>query len=457
MLASIAPGSAAAMAALFLCLALVLAFEFSNGFHDTANSVATVIYTNSLTAKQAVLWSAFMNFVGVLIGGIAVAYTLVDLMPPEVLSPPDGNPAIPLMLSLTLGALVWNVGTWYFGIPNSSSHCLIGSLIGVSIAAALQQGSGLVEGVDWAQITKVLKALAFSPLMGFVGAFVLFRLIRLLFKDHHLYEQPEPGKPPVWWMRGILVLTCTGVSFTHGSNDGQKSIGLIMLVVIGLAPVSFALNPDLSPSQISAMAAPAREAAVLIDQYGAEAKGSAAYAAKLSERLSSPVTADDRPEIRNDVIEVRSTLKSIADGKFDNVPDAARAQAKAVNKELGPLTEYAPWWVRLLSAVVLGVGTMIGYSRIVVTLGEKIGNTHMVPAQGGAAELVAAVVIGTAGITGVPVSTTHIVTSGITGTMVANGSGINWRTMGKIAAAWIFTLPATMILSGALFLLLAQV
>jgi inorganic phosphate transporter, PiT family len=457
MLASMAPGAAPALAFLIICLALVLAFEFTNGFHDSANAVATVIYTHSLTPVQAVIWSGLMNFLGVLLGGIAVAYTLVDIMPPAVLSPPDGNPAIPLLLSLTFGALVWNLATWWFALPNSSSHCLIGSLIGVSIAAAIQTGAGIEQGVDWGQIAKVIKALAFSPLAGFVGALLLFRLIRLLFKDHHLYEPPTHGRPPVWWMRGILILTCTGVSFTHGSNDGQKSIGLIMLVVIGLAPATFALDPAMTQAQRAALSAPAHEAAALIARYsGPDAARVETSATTLATALAQPIAPAQRAEVRREVITVRGALKQISEG-HGGAPAAAQTEAKTLGKQLGKLTEFAPWWVRLLSAACLGIGTMIGYQRIVKTLGEGIGKTHLVPAQGGAAELVAAVVIGTAGYTGAPVSTTHIVTSGIAGTMVGAGTKLNWSMVARIAAAWILTLPATIVLSGALFLLLARV
>src|ERR1700761_8770627 len=233
MLAALAQGAPLTVAILIGCLVLVLVFEFSNGFHDTANAVATAIYTNSLKPFFAVVWSGIWNFLGVLLGGIAVAYALVELIPPEVLSPPGGGVAVGMLMSLFLAALVWNVGTWWFGLPNSSSHCLIGSLIGIAAANALMRERSLGEGVHWAQMWTVLEGLALSPVLGFILAGALYFAMSRLTTDRHLYEPAKDGLPPVWWVRGLLILTCTGVSLSHGSNDGQKSIGLIMLTIIG--------------------------------------------------------------------------------------------------------------------------------------------------------------------------------------------------------------------------------
>lgn len=201
---SFAPSSAAAFVALLLCFALVCAFEFANGFHDTANAVATVIYTNSLKPRFAVVWSAVMNFLGVLLGGIAVAYTLVELLPPDVLSPPNGSPAVPMLVALFTTALAWNVFTWWFGIPNSSSHCAIGSLIGIAVGDALVNARHLREAVDWGQIWSVLRALAISPLLGFAGAGLLYFALRHIVKDRHLYEFPQGERPPTLWVRCLL-------------------------------------------------------------------------------------------------------------------------------------------------------------------------------------------------------------------------------------------------------------
>jgi PiT family inorganic phosphate transporter len=210
MLAHLTQGSPATLVILAFCFVLVLIFEFSNGFHDTANAVATVIYTHSLKPVIAVVWSGIMNFIGVLIGGIAVAYALVQLVPPEVLSPPNGGVAAAMLVAVFAAALVWNVGTWWLGIPNSSSHALIGALIGVAVAASFKSGAN-GHGVDWGQAWTVLASLLVSPLLGFVLALVLFRLLKAVVHDRHLYDPPKDDQPPVWWMRGLLVLTCTGV------------------------------------------------------------------------------------------------------------------------------------------------------------------------------------------------------------------------------------------------------
>jgi len=459
MLASLTQGSPGTIAILASCLLLALIFEFSNGFHDTANAVATVIYTNSLRAPIAVVWSGVMNFIGVIAGGIAVAYALVELIPPEVLFPPDGHLAAGMLVAVFTAALVWNVGTWWLGIPNSSSHALIGSLIGVALEASLAQDGGSTRGVDWGQVWSVLGSLLVSPVLGFVLALILFRMIKAVFPDKHLYEPPQGDKPPVWWMRAILILTCTGVSFAHGTNDGQKSIGLIMLTIIGLMPASYALNLDMTSEQISQAASQMSTASQLIERAGGErSSGGASSAKALGERFAHLAKIDDIPPdqrtgIRNDLNKTLASLHDVTESH--NASDADKTSAKSIHGELMRSVQYAPWWVRVLSALCLGIGTMVGYRRIVTTLGERLGKSHLVPAQGAAAELVAAGLIGFAGFSGYPVSTTHVVTGGIAGTMVASGAGVQTATVWRIAAAWIFTLPATIALSCGLFYLLS--
>ena len=458
MFSFLAQGSPTTIGFLRVCLALVLAFEFSNGFHDTANAVATVIYTNSLMPLYAVVWSGLMNFLGVILGGIAVAYALVQLIPPEVLSPPNGGRAVGMLAALFIAALVWNVGTWC-GIPNSSSHALIGALIGIALANSIKQARGFGNGVDFSQVKSVLSSLLFSPIIGFALAFIIFRLLKLAVHDKRLYEPPEGDKPPVWWMRGLLILTCTGVSFAHGTNDGQKSIGLIMLVIIGLFPASFAVNLDMKGDDIANVAKKMPVAAGLIERYGEDQKAVGAEAArKLAETFGkikavSDIPEDERPAIRNDLNQVLSELKTASEAKGISADD--KGTAESIHKPLMTSVQYAPWWVRILSALCLGLGTMVGYQRIVKTLGERLGKQHLVPAQGGSAELAAASVIGVAGFTGFPVSTTHVVTRGIAGTMVGSGAGIQKATLWQIATAWALTLPATIAISGGLFYLLS--
>jgi PiT family inorganic phosphate transporter len=467
------PASALAAGLLIFALVMVIMFEATNGFHDAANAVATVIYTKSLQPGPAVVLSGVMNFIGVLVGGIAVAYALVELLPAEVLSPPDGGPAIAMLVSLFLAALGWNLATWWFALPNSSSHCLIGALIGIALGDSLLHSRELSDGVHWGQLWRVLEALAVSPLMGFVLAGALYFVCRKTLHDSHLYE-PVTDKPPIWWMRGILLLTCSSVSFAHGTNDGQKSIGLIMLTIIGIFPATYALNSTshLSLNDISSLM---QQAAPLIERYGDDQKTSGLAAAKSIESQASAMQgsatqpgetqprlqrgpnspgAKIRATIRDDVYQVISQLKHAEESKAVSAEDKKSAHGLA--KQLGGAVEYAPFWVRMLSALCLGIGTMIGYKRIVKTLGERLGNTHLTPAQGASAEVVAALLIGTAGFTGLPVSTTHIVTSGIAGTMVASRSGLKYGMISRIAIAWLITLPVTISIAGGLYYFLAN-
>jgi PiT family inorganic phosphate transporter len=492
MLAHLPPSSVLSVSLLVICLFLVLAFEATNGFHDAANAVATVIYTHSLKSVPAVVWSGIMNFIGVIVGGISVAYALVELLPPDVLSPPDGSPAVPMLVSLFISACFWNLATWYFGIPNSSSHCIIGALVGVAIGNALLLSRGLGNGVDWSQVWKVLEALALSPVLGFVLAGGLYFLARHVIRDRHLYEPPEDGQPPTWWIRGLLILTCTGVSFAHGTNDGQKSIGLIMLAIIGLFPATYALNPT-AGQKIVHLDQDARAAVPLIQKFGDDEKEVGVQAARHLETYlagkAGPqgASADERQEDSGGILRVADRADSAADQKSVPVPEHQRssvrsdayrliaemkeverskaatpqekAQAVTIHQNLSGAVEYAPWWVRILSALCLGVGTMFGYKRIVHTLGERVGTTHLTPAKGASAELIGAALIGTAGFSGMPVSTTHIVTAGIAGTMAGDrgerGGGLNKGMVWRIVMAWAVTLPVTIAMAAGLFYVLA--
>jgi inorganic phosphate transporter, PiT family len=468
MFAHLAPSSTLVVVMLAVCLIMVLAFEASNGFHDSSNAVATVIYTNSLDPVPAVVWSGLMNLLGVLVGGISVAYALVEILPPDVLTPPDGSPAVPMLVSIFASALLWNVLTWAFSIPNSSSHCIIGSLIGVAAADALRKSRDLAQGVDWHQIVAVLKALAVSPLLGFVAAGAMYGVLRVIVRRGHLFEPPSEGERPVWWLRVLLIMTCTTVSVSHGTNDGQKSIGLIMLTIIGLLPATYALNPQ-STEPIEQLSLHASQAMPLIARYGDDVKAQGLEAAQTLQRAQYDLQREAhelnagqpaqhgkralRSQLRGDVYEVVSEMKYVSEQK--TVPGPQRQQASALLKSMSPPVEYAPWWVRILSAICLGAGTMVGYRRVVRTLGERLGRQRMTPGQGACAELVGSVLIGTAGVTGLPVSTTHIITSGIAGTMATSGQGVHRAMLVRIAATWLVTLPVTILLAGGLFYLLA--
>ncbi len=461
MLIHIAPASGLVVGMLIVCFIMVLAFEATNGFHDTSNAVATVIYTNTLKPIPAVLWSGVMNFIGVLVGGIAVAYALVEILPPDVLTPPDGAPALPMLIAIFAAALFWNILTWAFGIPNSSSHCVIGALVGVACADAILQSRDLSQGVDWHQIRTVLEGLAISPVLGLILAGGLYGLLRVTVRRGHLFEPPKEGEPPVWWLRGLLILTCTSVSFSHGTNDGQKSIGLIMLTVIGLLPASYALNPNAGDT-LSQLGANARSALPLIQRYGDDRRQGGISAATSLETFNpddATPTAGEKPDQirtrtqrRDEIYSVLSQLKHVSENPAASKAD--KAQAGKLRKSMGLPVHYAPLWVRVLSALCLGAGTMVGYKRVVRTLGERLGKSHMTPGQGASAELIGSVLIGTAGFTGLPVSTTHIITSGIAGTMVAGGQGVQRSMLIRIGMAWLFTLPATILIAGMIFYVL---
>ncbi len=470
MLEHFTPSSVVVIAMLAACFIMVLAFEATNGFHDASNAVATVIYTHSLKPVPAVVLSGVMNFLGVLVGGIAVAYALVEILPPDVLTPPNGAPAVPMLVAIFASALFWNVLTWAFGIPNSSSHCIIGALIGVAIADSLLQSRSIAQGVDWSQILTVLKGLAVSPVLGFVSAGGLYGVLRLIFRTRgHLFEPPEENEAPVWWLRGLLVLTCTSVSFSHGTNDGQKSIGLIMLTIIGLLPASFALNPD-ATVQLAQLSRSAAAAIPLIQQHGDDVKPRALQAAAILQRNGATLVREatelhagennlhgetaTRAQLRGYVYDIVAELRYV--GRSASASTQEKRQAGALRKTMSQSVEYAPIWVRVLSALCLGIGTMVGYKRVVKTLGERLGKQHMTPGQGACAELVSSVLIGSAGFTGLPVSTTHIVTSGIAGTMVSGGHGLQTGMLVRIVLTWVVTLPVTIAISAGLFYVLAN-
>ena len=470
-----------------VALVIALGFEFVNGFHDTANAVATVIYTHSLPAQVAVIWSGFFNFLGVLTSSGAVAFTVVSLLPVELILQVGSGAGYAMIFALLIAAIIWNLGTWALGLPASSSHTLIGSIIGVGLAnELLSHGSG-ASGVDWTQVWGVFKALLVSPVVGFLGAAGLLLAMRALIRSKQLYTAPEGDAPPPVWIRGLLVLTCTGVSFFHGSNDGQKGMGLIMLILIGAAPTAYALNravPDsTAPTFVQhsqgaaaafasraagAQAAPDRARAVVtaavrdrsFDKPEVYAALSA-LAGDIGHQVQqhgaiARIPAEAVQNVRNDMYLASESLRLM--GKEGVSLGASEdAALKTWKAELDEGTKFIPFWVKVSVAVALGLGTMIGWKRIVVTVGERIGKTHLTYGQGAAAEIVAMATIGAADMYGLPVSTTHVLSSGVAGTMAANGSGLQWSTVRSIAMAWVLTLPAAALLAGVLYALFRMV
>ena len=444
---------------LALALLVALAFECINGFHDTANAVTTVIYTRSLPAFPAVLYSGVVNFLGVVVGGTAVAFGIVNLLPPEILQGEDSTPLLVMVMSLLIAAVVWNLGTWYLGLPVSSSHTLIGSIVGVGLANSLATGQG-VSGVNWSKAGETAMGLFISPLFGFIGSAVLLLLMKAVIRVPRLYVPPVGHEKPPLWIRAILILTCGSVSFSHGSNDGQKGMGLVLLVLIGFLPAYYSLSPAGDAKQVAAVVAAARELRPAADAVAAAdpadkaaaglAKNLAAVELALDGKTSFlDVPADERRAVRKLVTAVEKALKKPETAKSLEAAGAEKVSDK--RKVIVGAVEHVPLWVVITVALALGVGTMFGYKRIVETVAHKIGKSHLTYAQGAAAELVAALTIGGATYLALPVSTTQVVSSGIAGTMVANGNGVQGQTVTRILIAWALTLPATMLLSGGLY------
>ncbi|WP_334174947.1 inorganic phosphate transporter [Pseudoxanthobacter sp.] len=471
---------------LVVALLIALGFEFVNGFHDTANAVATVIYTNSLPAQFAVIWSGTWNFLGVLASSGAVAFGIVSLLPVELILNVGSGSGLAMVFALLIAAILWNLGTWYLGLPASSSHTLIGSIIGVGLANQVLQGFDGTSGVDWGQAANVGYSLLFSPVIGFFAAGLLLLSLRVLVRNPALYREPQGHKPPPWWIRGLLVLTCTGVSFAHGSNDGQKGMGLIMLILIGIVPTAYALNRAVNVDEVAQFRSVARatETALLQAAGATPAPADPRHAlttfvrtrtatpevmpalAQVTREISdmvgnhetlAQVPAASVSNMRNDMYLASETIRVMLKTGQPPADAVLKEDLTAFRQQLDTATKFIPLWVKVAVAIALGLGTMVGWKRIVVTVGEKIGKTHLTYAQGGAAELVAMATIGAADMYGLPVSTTHVLSSGVAGTMAANRSGLQMSTVRNLLMAWVLTLPAAIALSAGLYVLLRQI
>lgn len=481
------PMAMGVFAFLGLALLIALGFEFVNGFHDTANAVATVIYTHSMPAPLAVVWSGFFNFLGVLLSSGAVAYSIITLLPIDLMLHVGSGGGFAMIFALLLAAVLWNLATWAVGLPNSSSHALIGSILGVGLANQLLSGASGVSGVDMVQVKKVLSALLFSPVVGFIGALMLMLIMKRFLKDERLYREPEGSAPPPRGIRALLIFTCTAVSFAHGGNDGQKGMGLIMLILIGCAPTAYALNRTLPESAMPAFVQSAQTASAAYAAHGTGFampterardvvtqglrtktidtpdvyEGLSVLSRDIGDRIEnygtfSRVPAAVVPNMRNDMYLVLDTTRMVVKDEGAKSRFTA-AEIDSLGSYTGALergTRYIPLWVKVTVALALGLGTMVGWRRIVVTVGERIGKTHLTYGMGASAELMAASTILLAEHFGAPVSTTHILSSGVAGASVANGAGLQRRTIRNMALAWILTLPIAMLLSGLLYWLL---
>ena len=452
-----------------VCLLAACAFEFVNGFHDTANAVATVIYTNTLRPWVAVVWSAFWNFIGVFTGGIGVAMGIIYLLPVETLVDSNVYHGIAMVGALLLAAIVWNVGTWYYGIPASSSHALIGSILGVGIAySLLPESRG--AAVNWEAASKAGIALLVGPLLGFALTIGMMFLFKRFVPSKAIFKEPHKRKPPPLWIRLVLIVTCTLVSFFHGSNDGQKGVGLVMLILIGIVPTFFALDQTKNPLDLRASLSRVENVISRVNRAElspAEQKTLAdvqAQSADLDRVFAGATRVEDLPrttrfEIRRDVLLLTNRAKKLLGSEHVRLSTTDRKTYDDAVKEMKTFTDYAPWWVLLMVSLALACGTMIGWQRIVKTIGERIGKEHLSYAQGASSELVAAGMIGISTQFGLPASTTHVLTSSIAGSMVASRGikNINPGMVRNIALAWVLTLPVTMVLSGLLFMLFRAV
>jgi PiT family inorganic phosphate transporter len=469
-----------------IALLTALGFEFVNGFHDTANAVATVIYTHSMEPHVAVVWSGMWNFIGVLISSGAVAFGIVSLLPVELILQVGGHAGFAMVFALLLAAIIWNIGTWWLGLPASSSHTMVGSIIGVGIANQLMAVKSGTSGVDWGQALNIAKSLLLSPLVGFVGAALLLLLCKAFIPNKALYEAPKGSEPPPFWIRSLLVLTCTGVSFAHGSNDGQKGMGLIMLILVGTVPTAYALNHAVRAKETQDFVAVSEKTAAMLGRYVSPDAVVGEPRDEVTEYVRTKkftpgtmlamrdmvsgigtemgiygelrsVPQDKVRNFRNDMYIVSEALRLMQKSGKPQFTASDAAVLKNYKTHIDNATKFIPTWVKVAVALALGLGTMIGWKRIVVTVGEKIGKDHLTYGQGAAAEITAMFTIGLADWFGMPVSTTHVLSSGVAGTMAANKTGLQLSTVRNLAMAWVLTLPASIILSSSLFWVFSKI
>lgn len=463
--------STSIFALLVLCILAVCFFEFVNGFHDTANAVATVIYTHSMKPNQAVVLSGLLNFAGVLLGGLGVAWGILKLLPLTELMHAELGINIAFMLAVLVAAISWNLGTWYLGLPASSSHTLIGALVGAS---------WMFSALSPDQTQKAYEIFLFlfiSPLIGFVASLLLLSFMRKTIKSKDLYSKPKDGNPPPMWIRILIILGCVGVSFNHGSNDGQKGVGLLMVVLIAFLPSYFALTPDFDAKACSDSLVQLQKMVQYTPKAGEvnplqyELSKLNADIQKTQDLLNAAAVADLPKEKK---VEVRRQIRNIIPEEVKVLAQKAEReeittktiyysaeQRKAMLthvKSFTNYTDFAPTWTIILISLCLGCGTMIGWKRIVETIGEKIGKSGFDYSQGFVSQIVSTITIGMSTLLKLPVSTTHIVSSSIMGTMFAKGGrkNIQRKTIVNIFMAWVLTLPVSISLSAGLYWLFSQ-
>jgi len=455
---------------LIVCLVCALFFEFINGFHDTANAVATVIYTNTLKPGVAVVWSGFVNALGVfgilsLNEKLGVANKIIGLLPSPVIMSNDLSVSLAIVLAILITAILWNLGTWYFGIPCSSSHTLIGAILGAGIGYSLVNSIDLAQGVKWSEASKIGLSLLISPMVGFSLTILTMYIFKAVIKNKRFFKEVENKKKPPFFTRLTLFATCTMVSYAHGSNDGQKGMGLIMLILIGFAPAYFSINSSIDSTKLNTAIVNYQAISPVFVQGGLN-DADAGLVKKLDgdfAKLDSIVKIDgtgavistsSRYEARKIIMAVNKNIDKLIKSETAPISKESKGKLSGIKKNLDKYIGEVPMWVKLLVSLALGIGTMVGWKRIVVTIGEKIGKQHLSYAQGASAELVAATTIQAATSLSLPVSTTQVLSSGIAGSMVASKGikNLQKKTIKSIAIAWLLTFPVTLVLSGLLFL-----
>jgi phosphate/sulfate permease len=454
--------------ALVATLLLVLLQEAVNGFHDTANAIAAAVYSNAIEARYAVMMAAALNFVGVMVSGCAVAFAMVYLLPVEMVAGIGTTAEVAFLAAMIVTAVLWNVTTWWLGIPNSTTHTYVGAILGVTAAHAFVNGQSISAHMHWHEGEKVIAALVVSPILGFAMAWLVYRVLhRVLKSDHAMFQPSEAGQVPSKPIRALLIGGAAGISFLHGTNDGQKSIGFMFLVLVGLAPAVFGLDQTAGPEAYAAIQRSTHEletlADALVDEpaFAASAKEMHAKAQQARQLFSryetlAAIPVDQEIQIRRDLLYLqRDVSRLLKAGEGAGVLTSAQSTTLGdARTHINRLLENVPWWLMALSASFLGLGTAVGYKRIVETLGEKMSSVRMNAAHGTATQITAIACIALADISAVPVSTTHVVTSGVAGSMEASGASLNFSTLRGILITWFTTLPGCFALSFAFSIVL---
>ncbi len=481
---------------LILALFFVLFYEAINGFHDTANSVSTIIYTRSIRSKFAVIIAGLFNFFGVIFGGLSVAYTIVHLLPINLLLNISSRQGLIMVFSILFSAIIWNFSTWYYALPSSSSHTLVGSIIGVSLSHAIINSTPIIDSLNISKMIDIFLSLIISPLMGIIiSGIIIFFLRKYIFinkKYQCIHMTPTEHKKffgknkPPFFTRISLILSAIGVSFSHGANDGQKGIGLIMLVLISISPLNFVININATNDDITRT----RNAISCLEYYSKQhilqlpsIVSLSPYILNLYKQFNfkksinyynnsnypivniklikqqlynlntyNKLTLEQRIQMRKSLLYISDIVNNII--KLPETSIVDRKYLKNIHQDLLKTVEYAPMWIIAAIAISLSFGTMIGWQRISTTIGEKIGNKKMTYAQGLSTQITTAISIGVASYTGMPVSTTHVLASAVAGTMIIDGAGLQTKTVKNILLAWVLTLPISILLSGYLYWML---